>query len=77
MFPGPARKSEIGEVILGKPIYLTRHRITSARQTITVAVSREPGHVGVDPRALLVDVRPRDNFVDVAVRWKDSRSRPR
>ena len=29
-------------------------------------VPGEPGHVGVDPRALLVDVRPRDNFVDVA-----------
>jgi len=55
-------------VILGQPMYLARHRITSARQTITVTTSREPGHVGVDPRALLVDVRPRDNFVDVAVR---------
>ncbi|QSX79741.1 hypothetical protein [Agrilutibacter solisilvae] len=30
-----------------------------------MAELREPGHVGVDPRSLLVDVKPRDNFVDV------------
>ena len=65
VFPGPARKAENGEVILGKPMYLKKHRIDKATQTITVMVPGEPGHVGVDPRALLVDVRPRDNFVDV------------
>ena len=65
VFPGPARKHENGEVILGKPVYLEKHRITQATQTIVVTVPREPGHAGVDPRALLVDVRPRDNFVDV------------
>jgi aminopeptidase N len=65
VYPGAARKAENGEVIVGKPIYLKKHRIDKAAQTITVVVPREPGHVGVDPRALLVDVRPRDNFVDV------------
>jgi len=65
VFPGAA-KYDNGEVILGKPMFLERHRITKAKQTITVTVSGEPGHVGVDPRALLVDVRPRDNFADVA-----------
>lgn len=65
VFPGPTRPSDNGEVILGKPMYLEKHRLREARQTITVTVPREPGHVGVDPRALLVDVRPRDNVVDV------------
>jgi hypothetical protein len=65
VYPGAARKAENGEVIVGKPIYLKKHRIDKSAQTITVVVPREPGHVGVDPRALLVDVRPRDNFVDV------------
>ncbi len=54
--------------MVGKPIYLEKHRITSATEAIVVVVPSKPGHVGVDPRALLVDVRPRDNFVDVAVR---------
>ncbi|HWI24357.1 MAG TPA: M1 family aminopeptidase, partial [Lysobacter sp.] len=66
VFPGPAKKQENGEVIPGKPMYLRKHHIDRATQTITVTVPQEPGHVGVDPRALLVDVRPRDNFVDVA-----------
>ena len=65
VYPGAARRQENRDVILGKPMYLEKHRITQATQTITVTVPREPGHVGVDPRALLVDVRPRDNFVDV------------
>ena len=47
-------------------MYLRKHRINQATQTITVTVPREPGHAGIDPRALLVDVRPRDNFVNVA-----------
>lgn len=64
VFPGP-RMSDNGEVILGKPMYLKQHRLTGTRQTITVTVAGEPGHVGVDPRGLLVDVRPRDNFTDV------------
>jgi hypothetical protein len=65
VYPGPARRQENRDVILGKQMYLAKHRITNATQTITVTVPREPGHVGVDPRALLVDLRQRDNFVDV------------
>jgi ABC-type transport system involved in multi-copper enzyme maturation permease subunit len=66
VFPGPARKQENGEVVLGKPMYLGKHRLTAAQQTIVVMLPRAPGHVGVDPRALLVDLRPRDNVMDVA-----------
>jgi hypothetical protein len=65
VYPGPARLQENLEVIVGKPIYLKKHRLTRAAQTITVVVSGEPGYVGVDPRALLVDLRARDNFAEV------------
>ncbi|HSD17596.1 MAG TPA: ABC transporter permease subunit [Thermomonas sp.] len=65
VYPGAAKKQENREVIVGTPMYLQKHRITRATESITVVVPGEPGHVGVDPRSLLVDVRPRDNFVDV------------
>ena len=68
VYPGAARRQENLDVIVGKPMYLKKHRLTKAAQTITVTVPREPGHAGVDPRTLLVDLRPRDNFVDVAGR---------
>ncbi|MCC8362137.1 hypothetical protein LK996_03485 [Lysobacter sp. A6] len=64
VFTGPARR-ENGEVIPGKPIYLAKHRIHQANQAIVVTVPEAPGHVGIDPRALLVDVKPRDNFADI------------
>ena len=66
IYPGAARRQENLDVIVGKPMYLKKHRLTKSSQTITVVVSSEPGHAGVDPRALLVDLRTRDNFVDVA-----------
>ncbi|NUS59475.1 MAG: ABC transporter permease [Lysobacter sp.] len=66
VYPGEAQRQENREVILVKPLYLQKHRLTNAAQTIVVTVPREPGHVGVDPRALLVDVKPRDNFTDVS-----------
>lgn len=65
VYPGAAKKQENREVIVGTPMYLEKHRITSATESITVVVPDEPGHVGVDPRSLLIDVKPRDNFVDV------------
>ena len=66
MYPGATRQQDNGDVMLAKPIYLAKHHVTTAHQTIVVTVPSEPGHVGVDPRGLLVDVRPRDNFVDVS-----------
>ena len=65
VYPGAAKKQENRQVILGTPMYLEKHHITRATQTVTVVVPGEPGHVGVDPRSLLIDVKPRDNFVDV------------
>lgn len=66
VYPGPAKKREDRQVILGTPMYLKTHHLTRATETITLELPREPGHVGVDPRALLIDLKPRDNFVDVA-----------
>jgi ABC-2 type transport system permease protein len=65
IYPGAAKKQENRQVIVGKPMYLEKHRITRATESITVVLPSEPGHVGVDPRSLLIDVKPRDNFVDV------------
>jgi ABC-type transport system involved in multi-copper enzyme maturation permease subunit len=62
LFPGSPRWSENGQMLVGKPMYLGQHRITRSRQTIEVIVAAKPGHAGIDPRALLVDLRPRDNF---------------
>lgn len=73
VYPGAAKKQENREVIVGTPMYLQKHRITRTTETINVIVPSEPGHVGVDPRSLLIDVKPRDNFVDVAAAGKATR----
>lgn len=39
--------------ILGKPLYLEKHRIRSGAQTITVTVSEKPARGGIDPYNLL------------------------
>jgi ABC-2 type transport system permease protein len=65
VYPGAAQRLENRQVVIGKPIYLGKHRITAATQSVTVVVPDEPGHVGVDPRSLLIDVRPRDNFIEL------------
>lgn len=65
VYPGPAKKWEDRQVILGTQMYLIKHLVTRASETITLELPRELGHVGVDPRSLLIHVRPRANFVDV------------
>jgi hypothetical protein len=45
----------------GAPLYLRTHRLRAGAQTITVTVPRAPARAGVDPRGLLLDVRPADN----------------
>ena len=64
VYPGATQRLENRQVVVGKPMYLRKHRVTRADETITVVVPDEPGHVGVDPRSLLIDLRPRDNFVE-------------
>lgn len=46
-------------------LYLDLHPIRSGTQTITFTVPGRPERAGVDPRHLLIDVRPGDNVVDV------------
>ena len=47
---------------LGAPLYLTRHRIKSGKQTIRITVPRQPARAGIDPHNKLID-RERDNTV--------------
>jgi hypothetical protein len=54
-----------GEV-LGKPLYVQKHRISSGRQTITVTVPEEPARGGIDPYNLL-DWEEGDNIEPVKI----------
>ena len=59
----PARPGEI----LGKPLYVEKHRIRSGRQTITVTVSDKPARGGIDPYNLL-DWEEGDNIEAIEVK---------
>ena len=52
----------------GGPIYVQKHSITSAAQTITVTVPHEPARPGIDPYNLLIDWETDDNVKAVKVR---------
>jgi ABC-type transport system involved in multi-copper enzyme maturation permease subunit len=54
-----------GEV-LGKPLYVQKHRISSGRQTITVTVPQAPARAGIDPYNLL-DWEEGDNIEPVVI----------
>jgi ABC-type transport system involved in multi-copper enzyme maturation permease subunit len=49
----------------GAPLYLERHRLRAGRNSIVVTVPAEPNRAGVDPRRLLIDVRPGNNVATV------------
>jgi hypothetical protein len=49
----------------GEPLYLERHRLRSGAQQLRVKVAGEPASAGIDPRHLLIDVEPQDNFQQV------------
>jgi ABC-2 type transport system permease protein len=57
--------AEPGEV-LGKPLYVQKHRVRSGRQTITVIVPRKPARGGIDPYSLL-DWEEGDNIEPIEV----------
>jgi hypothetical protein len=42
------------------------HRVRSGEQRITLTVPWEPAGAGIDPRNLLIEVEPGDNFAEVA-----------
>ena len=50
---------------LGEPLYLTRHRIRSGKQTIQVTVPRQPSRAGIDPYRKLIDRERDDNVAAV------------
>ena len=52
--------------IMGKPIYLERHRVRPGVQTITVTVSDRPARGGIDPYSLL-DWEEGDNIEAITV----------
>jgi ABC-2 type transport system permease protein len=49
----------------GVPPSLHMHRVRSGEQRITLTVPWEPAQAGIDPRSLLTDVEPGDNFAEV------------
>ncbi len=57
----PAETGEASDT----PLYLQKHRILSARQTITVTVPRKPARAGIDPDHLLIDLKMDDNIKTV------------
>lgn len=59
----PAEKGEV----LGKPLYVQKHRIRSGRQTITVTVPQKPDRAGIDPYGLL-DWEEGDNIEALTIR---------
>jgi ABC-2 type transport system permease protein len=46
-------------------LYLKMHRIRSGEQRITLTVSKEPTRAAIDPRNLLIDIKPDDNFKEI------------
>jgi ABC-2 type transport system permease protein len=58
----PARPGEI----LGKPLYVQKHRVRSGTQTITVAVLEKPARGGIDPYNLL-DWEEGDNIETIEI----------
>ncbi len=50
---------------LGVPLYQQMHRIRSGDQHIILTVPKEPSRAGIDPRNLLIDVKPDDNLKEI------------
>ena len=47
------------------PIYLKKHKITSAKQSFDILVDEQPVKAGIDPYNKLIDRHPDDNEMDV------------
>ncbi|HEU4886444.1 MAG TPA: M1 family aminopeptidase, partial [Thermoanaerobaculia bacterium] len=60
---------EVGVFAPGKddPLYLTRHRIRTGKQTIRIIVPQEPSRAGVDPYRKLIERERGDNVVEVEI----------
>ncbi|HUQ80620.1 MAG TPA: hypothetical protein VM076_05775, partial [Gemmatimonadaceae bacterium] len=60
--------AERGEV-LGKPLYVQKHRVRAGIQTITVVVPNQPARGGIDPYSLL-DWEEGDNIEPIEVKHR-------
>ena len=58
----PAQPGEV----LGKPLYVRKHRVRSGTQTITVAVPEKPARGGIAPYNLL-DWEEGDNIEPIEI----------
>lgn len=58
---------EVGVFASGKndPLYLTRHRIRTGKQTLRIIVPQQPSRAGVDPNRKLIERERGDNVVEV------------
>jgi ABC-2 type transport system permease protein len=58
---------EVGVFAPGKddPVYLTRHRIRTGKQSIRIIVPQEPSRAGLDPYRKLIERERGDNVVEV------------
>ena len=48
-----------------EPLFVTRHRIRSGRQTVRIIVPQQPSRAGLDPYRKLIERERDDNVVDV------------
>jgi len=51
----------------GQPLFLEKRKIEREETTFTVTVAKRPARAGIDPFNKLIDRRPKDNTVAVAV----------
>lgn len=51
----------------GEPLWLEKRKLAQAESSFTVVVDRKPATAGIDPLNKLIDRRPKDNTVPVAV----------
>jgi len=51
----------------GAPLYREKKKIATENATFTVTVDKKPAKAGIDPFNLLIDRKPRDNTVNVAI----------
>jgi hypothetical protein len=54
----------------GEPIAIERHRIDLEESTFKIIVDRKPVKAGIDPLNKLIDRKPDDNTVAVAIEDK-------
>jgi hypothetical protein len=70
---------DVGVYTAGRaePVYLRKHRVTQARQTIRVVVDQPPARAGIDPLHKLIDRKTDDNVVRVTPGAPRERARPK